>query len=69
MYNCNTRTISNWISKLCNKKYIKIEYEKSLNLRKIYVVVKNEIIEENKKKKIENKEKKRSIINDFFDRL
>ncbi len=69
LYNCDSRTIRNWITKLVNKNYIKIEYDESGKSRKIYIVLKSEISQINELKKNENKIKKNKILNDFFDKI
>lgn len=69
LYNCGTRTISSWISKLVNKKYINVIYEKTTNTRKIFIVVKYKIDEVNKEKLTAREEKQREILKAFWDKI
>ena len=69
LYGCGTRTISSWISKLANKNYINVVYNKTANLRKISIVVKQQIDEINKKKKNDRNDKNKGILKDFWDKI
>lgn len=69
LYGCGTRTISSWISKLANKNYINVVYNKTANLRKISIVVKQQIDEINKKKKNDRNDKQKGILKDFWDKI
>lgn len=69
LYGCGTRTISSWISKLANKNYINVEYNTTANLRKISIVVKQQIDEINKKKKNDRNDKNKGILKDFWDKI
>ena len=69
LYGCGTRTISSWISKLANKNYINVDYNKTANLRKISIVVKQQIDEINKKKKNDRNDKNMGILKDFWNKI
>ena len=69
LYGCGTRTISSWISKLANKNYINVVYNKTANLRKISIVVKQQIDEINKKKKNDRNDKNKGILKDFWNKI
>lgn len=69
LYGCGTRTISSWISKLANKNYISVDYNKTANLRKISIVVKQQINEINKQKKNDRNDKNKGILKDFWDKI
>lgn len=69
LYGCGTRTISSWISKLANKNYISVDYNKMANLRKISIVVKQQINEINKQKKNDRNDKNKGILKDFWDKI
>lgn len=69
LYNCDVRTIRNWVSKLANKNYIKVEYDKITSKRKIYIIIKSEISKENENRKNIRKVKECKLIKEFYDRI
>lgn len=69
LYDKDIRTIQLWINKLWNKGYIKIEFDNKTNERKIFIVLDKQdlnILQENKIKENERKEKRHNIVNDFM---
>ena len=69
LYDCSTRVITKWVSKLVKKNYIKIEFDKTTNNRKIYIVIKSKISQQNESKKNIRKEKECQLIKEFYDRI
>lgn len=71
LYNVDVRTIRNWLSKLANKKYIKISLDKTTNERKIYIIIKTNqsVLQENKTKQLQRKERSSKAVQDFFNAI
>ena len=69
LYDCDSRTIRKWISKLVQKKYIKVEYDESGKSRKIYIVIKSNISKINEVKKQRNQQKRNAVLDSFYNSI
>lgn len=69
LYDCDSRTIRKWISKLVLKKYISVEYDSSGKSRKIYIVIQSDIAKTNDIKKAKNKIKRNVILDNFYNAI
>ena len=69
LYGCDSRTIRNWITKLVNKKYINVQYDETGKNRKIYVILKSEIQNQNDVKKEKKQVKKNKTLMDFYNSI
>lgn len=71
LYNVDSRTIQRWLLKLCKKNYLRIDFDKSTNERKIYIIIKTNqsVLQKNKTKQLQHEERSSKVVQDFFNAI